>query len=85
MPSLPQQVEADARLDSDVGGVNEVLVEDPAGVCVSAAETGRLGRPEVNQGCRDYGGWAGLWDGGPPLSNALHSPPPSFPLQVEPI
>lgn len=34
MPSLPRQVEADACSDSDVGGVNEVLVEDPAVVCV---------------------------------------------------
>lgn len=48
--------------DSDVDGVNEVLVEDPAIVChseLSAAETSCLGRAEVHQGWRDYGGWAG--------------------------
>lgn len=52
---LPRLIEGDARSDSDVDGVNEVLVEDPAIVCrseLSAAETNRLGRTEVNQGWR---------------------------------
>lgn len=62
MPSVPQLIEADARSDSDGNGVNEVLVEDPAIVChsgLSAAETSCLGRAEMNQGWRGYGGWAG--------------------------
>lgn len=74
MPSLPRQVEADAALGFRCRWCKWGACWARVCVCVSAAETGRSGRPEVNQGCRDYGGWAGLWDGGPPLSYALHSP-----------